>query len=176
MERRQPDFQRDPRARAPRLHRRRHSQTVGSEHASRHGREPAPREPAPRDPPALVGGRFAGEALAPADFAGAGLPATVTVPGGAAVTTPLSTPVRLTAVTSTRVGSGDGRRCVRTAPGRISVVHAPSRSVRTVHSHGLSLAAGISATTGSLVAGSRFSVATGRPGALAPSHGDAGGR
>lgn len=103
-----------------------------------------------------------------------GLPDAVRAAGARAVATALSIPVRLTAVTSTRVLAASGSRCDRSQPGSTSDVHPLGPSVRTVHSHALSLRPGVSLTSTSPVTVSRTTRIDGRAGARAPSQGDAG--
>src|SRR5580765_8956150 len=89
-------------------------------------------------------------------------------------TSALSTPVRLTAVTITRVVVASGRRCVLSHPGSTSLAQAPLESERTVQSHTRESPAAVILTSRSPVSGSRAMVAVGLAGGFEPSHGDAG--
>src|SRR5689334_25397334 len=86
----------------------------------------------------------------------------------------LSTPVRLTAVTTARDVPASARRCERSHPGSTSVLQRPFAYDRTVHSHTPPLCADASRNTTSPVAVSRTIRALGGAGGFPPSHGDAG--
>src|SRR6476469_7596355 len=86
----------------------------------------------------------------------------------------LSTPVRLTAVTTARDVAASPSRCERSHPGSTSFDHLPLAYERTVQSQTRSPCAGVRRITRSPVAVSRAIRALGAPGAFAPSHGDAG--